>query len=182
MPGTGLKLGTVWLALTVPLFCVSAVLLARTIRGLVRTTGDAVILDLPIVRTQEITLLEGGRFQLSIETRRGSSGFRGLDYRLVDTAGGQVALHRVVLPTTSSSLSRVRVPVRSFVSLAPGRLTLEVTGGGAFPDDDRLMITRPIAAPVVVHVLALVVLGAVAIGSLVASVLVMTLPLPGVSR
>jgi hypothetical protein len=85
-------------------------------------------------------------------------------------------LNLVLVPTTVSSLSRVRVPVRSFVSLGAGRLTLEVTGGGAFPDDDRLMITRPIGGPVVVHVLTLVVLGAVTIGSLVASVLVVMLP------
>jgi hypothetical protein len=91
-------------------------------------------------------------------------------------------LNPVLVPTTVSSLSRVRVPVRSFVSLGAGRLTLEVTGGGAFPDDDRLMITRPIGGPVVVHVLTLVVLGAVTIGSLVASVLVVMLPARVISR
>jgi hypothetical protein len=44
------------------------------------------------------------------------------------------------------------------------------------------MITRPIGGPVVVHVLALVALGAVTIGSLVASVLVMMLPARLVAR
>lgn len=176
MPGNGLRLGTIWLALTLPLFCVSALLLARAIRSLVRATRDAVILDLPVVRTQEISLPEGGRLQLSVETRRGSVAFRSLDYRLVAATGEPLALHPVLLPTTVSSFSRVRVPVRTFVSSGPGRLTLEVTGGGAFPDDDRLLITRPIGGPVVLHVLALVVLGAVTIGSLVASVLVAMLP------
>jgi hypothetical protein len=141
-----------------------------------------VILDLPVVRTQEITLPEGGRFQLSVETRRGATGFRSLDYRLVAATGKAVALHPVLAPTTVSSLSRVRVPVRTFMFLGPGRLTLEVAGGGAFPDDDRLMITRPMGGPVLVHVLALVALGAVTIGSLVASVLVVMLPARAISR
>jgi hypothetical protein len=176
VPGNGPRVGTIWLALTLPLFCLSAVLLTRTIRGLVGATRDAVILDLPVVRTQEITLPEGGRLQLSVETRRGSTGFRSLDYRLVAATGEAVALQPVPVPTTVSSIARVRVPVRTFVSPGPGRLTLEVTGGGAFPDDDRLMITRPIGGPVVVHVLSLVVLAAVTIGSLVASVLVVMLP------
>lgn len=79
--------------------------------------------------------------------------------------------------TVTSMSGRVKLQVRSFTIAEPGAFTLRITG--LHPEaaaDNRLVISRPVRARMILHILGLVAFGALTIGSLVASVLLVVLP------
>jgi hypothetical protein len=169
---------TRWLFLTVPGFVISAVLLAFTIRSLLRTLSAAAVLSVPVEQSRTFDLTVPGPYDLYVQGRLGTMDFRGLAYELTTAAGGNVPMEPViVLATTTSMSGRVKLLVRSFVIAEPGAFTLRITGlrSEAAPDN-RLVISRPVRARMVMHILGLVALGSLTIGSLVASVLVVVLP------
>jgi hypothetical protein len=167
-----------WLFLTVPGFAISAVLLALVIRSLLRMLAAANVMSLPVREAQTVSIAEPGLYDLNVQGRLGTTDFGGLGYEMRSAAGGEVAMERVVFRSTVTSMSgRVKLQVRSFTIAEPGDFTLRIAG--LRPDvspDNRLVISRPVRARMVLHILGLVAFGALTIGSLVASVLVVVLP------
>ena len=162
-----------WIAVTVPVCLVSVWLLIRTVRTLIRTTRASVVASVPL-RGQQILPLSGpGNYQLYVEGKRLSRDFGGLDFALSDRSGATIPMRRLLLRTQVSSLSRVRLALRSFRVDAAGDVTLSTTGIRPAQDpENRIVIARPFRAALVAHVLALVGLSFVAIGSLVGAILV----------
>jgi hypothetical protein len=159
-----------WLLLTIPGFVIAAVLLAFTIRSLLRTLSGAAVAAVPAQESQRLSLPEPGHYDLYIEGRQGTTDFAGLDYALADSAGRSVPRSGVVFRATVKGLSRARLMVRSFQIREPGEFTLRVTGlrPGA-SQDNRILISRPVRSSMVLHIVGLVVLGCAMIGSLVAT-------------
>jgi hypothetical protein len=159
-----------WLFLTIPGFVIAAVLLALTIKRLLRTLSGAAVLTLPAQASQTFRLAEPGPYELYIEGRLGTTDFGGLDYALTDPAGMTVPLNAVLFRTTVSTFSRARLQVRSFEVADAGNLTLRISG--LRPDaapDNRILINRPVRSAMILHVVGLVVLGSLMIGSMVAT-------------
>jgi hypothetical protein len=167
-----------WLFLTVPGFVLSAVLLALVIRSLLRTLSGAAVTSLPVQESQTFSIADAGPYDLYVQGRLGTMDFHGLQYAMTTAAGDSVPMVPVLFRTTVTSMSgRVKLQVRSFTIAKPGAFTLRIAGLGrdAAPDN-RLVISRPVRARMVLHILGLVAFGALTIGSLVASVLVVVLP------
>ena len=161
-----------WIAVTVPVLLVSVWLGIRTVRSLIRTTRASVVASVPLRARQTLSLPGAGRYDLYVEGKRLSRDFGGLDFALSDRSGTALPMRRLLLRTQSSSLSRVRLALRSFRADAAGDLTLSATGIDPGQDpENRIVIARPLRAALAAHVLALVGLSIAAIGSLVATIL-----------
>lgn len=158
-----------WLFLTIPGFVISAVLLAFTIRSLLRTLSGAAVTAMPLQQDQTFRLAEPGPYDLYVEGRLGTN-FSGLEYQLTDSAGRSVPMSGVLFRATVSSFSRARLLVQSFQVSEPGVFALRITG--IRPEaarDNRILINRPVRAAMILHILGLVALGCVMIGSMVAT-------------
>ena len=161
-----------WIAVTVPVCLVSVWLLIRTVRSLIRTTRASVAASVPLREQQILALPGAGHYLLYVEGKRLSRDFGGLDFALSDRSGATLPLRRTLLRTQLSSLSRVRLALRNFRVDAAGDVTLSTTGIRPEQDpENRIVIARPFGAALVAHVLALIGLSIVAIGSLVGTIL-----------
>lgn len=159
-----------WIALLLPVCGMSLWLLVRTIRSLIRTTRDAVVATLPATAEQTVTLHPGG-YALAVESRHFSRDFAAVDFELRDSAGTVIPLPNVLFRTKISSSSRVQLELRRFTIVAAGDYLLRTTGLSPTADSaNRLIVRRPAGAQIALHIVTLVVLGILAIGSLVGSI------------
>lgn len=133
---------------------------------------------MPMAQSGNLHLTEPGPYDLYVQGRRGVMDFRGLLYELTTAAGGRVPMEPVGIRSTTTSMScRVNLP---------GSLVYHCGTGRLHPPDHRSSIRRGFrqsargqpsgSSRMVLHILDLVALGALTIGSLVASVLVVVLP------
>jgi hypothetical protein len=167
-----LKPGLSWLAVTIPALLVGGFLLARTIASLVQATRGSVVATLPLSSDQAFELAAAGPYDLYLEGPRLALMPRGVGFSLSDAAGLTIPVTATLVPTKVTSFSRVRVRVARFAVAAPGSFTLRLTGPAVEAGNDfRVVLARPVTATLTFHVLALVALGILTIGSLVATVL-----------
>jgi len=150
--------------------------LVLTIRSLLRTLRTSVVATLPLVAEQPVTFQAAGPYELYGEGSFGSSVFAGLDFELNDAEGRVVPMHRVLFRTVVRSFSGVRLQLRTFTIPRDGTFTLRVLGAAHATERERLIIGIPARARIIAHVLALVMLGIITIGSLVATILLIVQP------
>ncbi len=81
-----------WLFLTIPGFVLAAVLLALTIRSLLRTLSGAGVAAVPLEEHQSFRLAEPGPYDLYVEGRLGTMDFVGVRGALVTHILGLVVL------------------------------------------------------------------------------------------
>jgi hypothetical protein len=162
-----------WLALSVPTVLPGVWLLFRTSVSLITKLRQSIVLSLPLVPIQTVSFPLDGRLALSLEGRRGSN-LAGLDFDLRDSAGSAVELHKVLLKTTVSGGARVRLQVRSLILPHDGSYLLNISGMRPDLDlENRVVFSRPIGGILFRHVLVLVALGILTLGSLVLSILLL---------
>lgn len=162
-----------WLMPVVLLGLCSGWLIIRTVGSLARGLQESKVLTVPMAASQTLTLRQKGALDLYLEGRRGAS-LSGLDFELRTETGSAIPLKHVVLRTTVSGLSHVRLKVRSLYLPHDGSFILDISGlrEGADPRN-RIVFARPVGGLVVRHVLALIGLGFLLMGSLVGSVLLL---------
>lgn len=165
-----------WLVLTVPVAVVAIGALTWTVRSLIRTVRGSVVLSVPAVPEQPVRFSEAGRYSLNARASSRLTSVAGLRFSLEDAASGrQVPLDRTLVRTTVSSASGVRLELYGFTIVVPGTYLLRIQGEG--PDAAAglaIVFTRRYTPALVLHVLAIVALGALFIGSLVATALALT--------
>lgn len=165
-----------WLLLTIPVALAALALLSLTALSLLRTVRGSVIASVPIREEQQVTINSGGSFALNLEGPVFTSRPANLRFALSGAEPGtEIALNPILFRTDVSSMSRSRVELYSFAIPSPGDYTLRVEGIDPSTDYSNLaiLITRQYRAALVLHVLALVALGAALTGSLVVSGLVL---------
>jgi len=166
-----------WVAATAPVFVVSTYLLGRTIGSLTRTVRGSVVLSVPVGEEQPVHFASPGPYNLNVEGKRFTTDFAGYRFSMTDQRGQDLRLDPVLMRTAVSSFSRVRLELNRFDITAPGAYTLRIHGIRPGQDlDNRIVFTRPIGGSLVGHILALVLLGILTIGSLVGSILIIVLP------
>jgi hypothetical protein len=166
-----------WVAATAPVFVLSVYLLARTIGSLTRTVRGSVVLSVPVREEQSVQFDAANSYLLNVEGKRFTTDFAGYRFSMTDPAGRELRLDPVLMRTAVTSFSRVRLEINQFTIPAPGAYTLRVHGIRPAQDpENRIVFTRPIGGAIVGYVLALVLLGALTIGSLVGSILIIVLP------
>lgn len=165
-----------WLLLTLPLAVLALVLLTLTAFSLLRTTRRSVVASLPVHAEQSITLDDAAVYVLNVEGDSLNRVATGLNFA-VAKAGSASTLRMwpILVRTKVSSFSRTRLELFSFETPAPGVYTLRTTGMNPNADYSRaaIVITKPITVALVLHVLGLVGLGVMLIGSLVVTGLVL---------
>lgn len=166
-----------WVALTVPAFFISAWLLAKSISSLVRLVRGSVVLSVPVTPVQSLRLEQAGPYQLGVEGNRFSRDFGDLDFELRSPHGDSMALPAILVRTSVNGLTRSRLTLRSFEADEPGNYQLTVRGIGPSQNaDNRIVISRPIGGSMVGLILAIIATGALTLGSLVGTVLLLVLP------
>lgn len=169
-----MKVSPTWLALTIPAFLIAAVLLGLTIRSLIHTMRGSVVASVALRAEQRFTLPRAGDCDLYVEGKFLSRDFGALEFSLTDAAGAPVTLHPVLFRTTVSSFTRVRLQLRHFEAPEEGSYTLRITGMRENQDpENRIVFAVPVTARMVFHILAIIVLAALTIASLVGSILIL---------
>jgi hypothetical protein len=118
-----------WLLITVPVAVAGLALLLIFVRRLVKAHRAELVLSIPLLAEQEITLETAGDFLLNAEGPRLTRAFAGLDYELhALSSTSAVPLKPLLIPYTSSGFSRARLSLRRFEIATPGRFRLTVSG------------------------------------------------------
>lgn len=165
------------LGIALPVFVISAWLLGKSIQALVRLVRGSVVLSVPVVPDQGLSIEKAGPYQLGVEGTRFSREFAGLEFDLVSPRGDSVGLPLILVRTSVNSFGRSRLTLRSFTAEEAG--TYRLTTRGIRPDQDpnnRIVITRPIGGSMVGWILAIIAAAMLTIGSLVGAVLLLVLP------
>ena len=165
-----------WLLLTAPAGVAAVVLLCRTIASLVRTVRGSVVATLPVRAEQRISIERPGELALNLEApflahRPAEMSF--MVQRERDSM--QIPLRPIVFRTESSSFSRSRLELYALTIPSAGDYSLRIDGIDPSADYSAIavVIARRYGATLVLHVLALILLGAVLIGSIVFSALLL---------
>jgi hypothetical protein len=166
-----------WLFAAIPLAVIALALLALTAISLLRTVRRSVVVSVPMRADQTVTFKDAGSYVLNVEGTSLSRVAAGLSFAITkEGSGTSIPLHRILVRTKVSSFSRTRLGLYGFDIPAPGVYTLRMTGMDSSTnyDSGAIVITRPFTLALVTHVLALVTLGALFIGSLVITGLVLS--------
>lgn len=134
-----------WLWITVPIGLICLVALPIFVWRLIDTHRSELVLSVPLLADQEISIEATGSYLLNAEGPRATRAFGGLDYQLTDLSDqSRVSLGTIVVPYTSSGISRSRLSVRTFEVEKPGRFRLSVSGlsDPSVADRNNLVVTR----------------------------------------
>ncbi len=153
-----------------PLFLLAAALLVASIRAVVSLGRSARIATLPLQERQEVELAETGRVILCTEGPLLTSRFARLRFELAPVGGHPLAGRPTLFHAKSSTMSTVRMEMRSFLVERPGSHTLHIEGLGEARDDDakhRIVLMRPHLVQAIGLTLGITLSGVVLIASLV---------------
>jgi hypothetical protein len=159
------------LLLTLPALAVAAPLLVASVRRLVGLVRGAVVLRVPALPEQEVSLPDAGPFLLAVEGPAGGWG-RALDLGLAELPGGRaVPASRVLVRAGAAGFGRARVAVRRCRPARPGAHLLRVDGAG--PDAAlAVVVARPHGLGLALHLAAVVALAGVVATSTLLTLLV----------
>ncbi len=155
--------------ISVPLFVISAALLALFILNVIRVVRQAHLLSVALVEQQEIEFAKEGRVVLCTQGPLLSLRFANLDYELTGD-GIPVEGRTTWFHSRTSGLSWVRMEVKSYRIPRPGRYILRIKGldpGGAVDSDHQIVFMRPHLARSIGYVIGIVLAGLLFIGSIV---------------
>ena len=111
--------------ISVPVFGISAAMLVFFILGVMRVVRQAHILSVPLLEQQEIEFAEAGRVVLCMEGPLLTTRFGNLDYELRVAEGMPVEGRTTWFHAKTSSLSSVRMELKSYELPRRGRYILQ---------------------------------------------------------
>jgi hypothetical protein len=155
--------------ISIPLFIISAALLAYSVLNVIRVVRQAHLLSVPLVEQQEIEFTEAGRVLLCTQGPLLSFRFAKLDYELAGD-GIPIEGRKTWFRSRTSGLSWVRMEVRSYRIPRPGRYVLQIKGlePRSTPDPEhQIVFMKPHLAHSIGWVIGIVLAGSTIIGSIV---------------
>jgi hypothetical protein len=155
--------------ISVPLFIISAALLAYFILNVIRVVRQAHLLSVPLLEQQEIEFTEPGRVVLCTQGPLLSFRFAKLDYEITGD-GIAVESRTTWFHARTSGFSWVRMEVKSYRIPRPGRYVLRINGlepGSTADSEHRIVFMRPHLARSIGYVIGIVLAGLLFIGSIV---------------
>ena len=155
--------------ISVPLFIISAALLAYFILNVIRVVRQAHLLSVPLLEQQEIEFTEAGRVVLCTQGPLLSFRFANLDYELAGD-GIPIEGRRTWFRSRTSGFSWMRMEVRSYRIPRPGHYVLRIKGlepGSVADSEHRIVFMRPHLARSIGYVIGIVLAGLLFIGSVV---------------
>lgn len=153
-----------------PLFLVAAALLVGSIRAIVMLGRSARIATLPLQERQEVEFTDAGRVILCTEGPLLTGRFAQLRFEFLAADGAPLASHPTLFHAKSTTMSTVRMEMRSFLVERPGRHTLRIEGLGEARADDakhRIVLMRPHLVQAVGLTIGITLSGGALIASLV---------------
>ena len=163
--------------ISVPAFGISAAMLVFCILSVIKVVKQARILSVPLLEQQEIEFTETGRVVLCMEGPLLSTRFGNLDYELRVAEGMPVEGRTTWFHAKTSSLSKVRMELKSYELPRRGRYILSIKGlePGSKPDSEhRIVFMRPHLAVSIGYVIGITLSAGLLIGSLVLFILRLT--------
>jgi hypothetical protein len=167
-----------WLLLTLPLLGTGVVAVVKLAFGLVRFTRDTIVASLAVIPEQSLLLPSDDRYAVFMQGKFGDRGFGDLRFVVTDDTGRELRLAPAYMRTTASSLDgTVRLELFSFSARA-GRHVVRTVGIDPNRDyrNTRVVIGRARGGQLVARIIALVIAGALTVGSLVATGLLIASP------
>ena len=157
-----------WIAL--PVFGISAFLLAQCIWGVIRTARQARLFSVPLVEQQEIEMYVTGRVVLAMEGPLLSRRFAGLEYVLIGPDGMDVKGRKALFRSRTTGFSKATMELRVYEITIPGRHIFRINGlSGEKPSDaeHRMVFTRPHLGTTILFIIGIVFTSMLTIGSVV---------------
>ena len=141
-----------------------AALLAWSILRLVAVVRSSILVRVPVLAAQDVSLAEAGTIVLCIEAPHFGTQFAGVDFAMQDSAGRDVPSAPIVFRAKVSGFSRVRLSVRSFDVPRAGLYRLLARGIEPARDlsDAAIVLTRPFASAMLLSILGIT-FGAIAL-------------------
>jgi len=164
---------------TVPAAITALALLTWTAVSLLRTVRRSVVASLPLRPDQHVTIDATGDCALSIEGPVGTSLPTQLRFTLASADGTtRIPLTSLAFRTEVTSMSRSRIELQGLTIPAPGDYVLHIDGldtldASANHRACAIVFARQYGVALVLHILVLIALALVLIGSSVVSVLVL---------
>ena len=158
----------IWIS--VPVFILSVLLLARCISGVIKAEKETRLVSLPLLDRQEIDFALEGSVVLCMEGPILSKRFANLEYELTGPDGRVVRSRPVLFRSSTSGFSKAVMELRVYEIAQPGRHVFEIRGlGDERPSDaeHRMVFTLPHLARSMAYVLGIVFSAMLTIGSLV---------------
>lgn len=163
-----------WTWIGIPLILVSGAVLFFLISGVIALTKGAVLFRVPLKERQEVEFSQSGTVALSMETKRFSTAFAGVNFELHGAGGQRIPGRTSLMRKRSSGVSDVRMELLSFDIPAPGRYLLVASGLAPDAPDrgsDAVVFTRPHTAKTVAFAAGIALASCVFIASLVILIL-----------
>ncbi|HEY2713771.1 MAG TPA: hypothetical protein VGI60_14750 [Chthoniobacterales bacterium] len=145
-------------------FVVFGFLLITVITSLVRSNRRQIVGTGPFVKEQEFELKEAQPLLLIVEVPRLGSGFRDLEFQVVERATGRVtSLSYNFLRAQGAvyGVTTMRVPIGRIEMARPGVYLVRVLGlqAGADLSRSRIMLSRPYLGRMVAQIIGIVACG-----------------------
>lgn len=161
-----------WLLATIPALVGAIFLIVRLAAGIVRSTREAVVASLPVIPKQSVVLPLNDRYAILVQGRLGERGLGDLRFSVVDERDGtELRVSPVYVRSSSASLDgTVRLELFTFVAAAGPHslLTLGVDPARDYTRN-RLIVAWRSRGALALRITALVLASLVALGSLVAT-------------
>ncbi|HKE48833.1 MAG TPA: hypothetical protein VKB52_12275 [Rhodanobacteraceae bacterium] len=143
-----------------------AVMAVLSIQRLVAVVRSSILVRVPAVAEQDVTLAEAGTVVLCIEAPQFGMQFAGVDFAMRDSNGRDVPSSPIVFRAKVSGFSRVRLSVRAFAIPRAGRYRLLASGiaPGRDMSAAALLLARPFAGAMVLWILGITFGGVALIG------------------
>jgi hypothetical protein len=157
----------IWIS--IPVFVGSTALVIRSIINVVRVIRQSQILSVPVVEEQEIEFPHAGEVILCEQGPHLSTRFAHLDYELTKD-GVSVPGRRTLGHSKTSTLSWVRVNIKTYRLPTPGRYVLRITGLEPSASDDTrhsVVFMQPTLAKSLPFILGIVFGSLLFVGSIV---------------
>jgi len=155
--------------ISVPLFILSAALLAYFSLNVIRVVKQAHLRSVPLLEQQEIEFSEEGRVVLCTQGPLLSFRFANLDYELTGD-GIPIEGRTTWFHSKTSGFSWVRMEVKSYRIPRPGRYILRIKGvepGSAVDSEHQIVFMKPLLAHSIAYVIGIVLASSLFIGSIV---------------
>ena len=155
--------------ISVPLFILSAALLAYFSLNVIRVVKQAHLRSVPLLEQQEIEFSEEGRVVLCTQGPLLSFRFANLDYELTGD-GIPIEGRTTWFHSKTSGFSWVRMEVKSYRIPRPGRYILRIKGvepGSAVDSEHQIVFMKPHLAHSIAYVIGIVLASSLFIGSIV---------------
>jgi len=163
-----------WIWIGIPVMALATGSVWKFVTGAMAAVKSAHLFRVPLAERQEVEFSESGPVALSMEGKRFTTRFAGIDFELWSRDGVRLEGRRSLLRFRTTGANRVRMELLRFDIPRPGKYLLIASGvndPSPWDEAQAVVFMRPHTRAVVAYILGIVLAAAVFIASFVLLIL-----------